>query len=228
MARYVILFSKTGYTKYTSHLDMLRLFKRAFRRAGVEIKYSQGFNPHPKMGFAQPLSLGYSAYEEMIEFESDCEYGPEILEGVTDSMPQGVRLLRIGKLPEGKKSLAASVCSAVYSADFPLPFYEKDYGEMLHRYCAQEQIIAEKKQKKTKKLVEVDIKEKIREIEVCPNDDFRLRLLMELDCGSQSNLSPELVIGTFISFCGLPCERYEVEVSRDRMILPVDFEIEWL
>ena len=64
MYKYTIVFSKTGLVKYISHLDMLRLFKRAFRRAGIELAYSQGFNPHPKMGFAQPLSLGYEAEAE--------------------------------------------------------------------------------------------------------------------------------------------------------------------
>ena len=46
--RYVLKFSKTGYMRYISHLDLLRLFKRMFRTGGIEIRYSQGFNPHPK------------------------------------------------------------------------------------------------------------------------------------------------------------------------------------
>lgn len=65
--RYVIKFSKGGYAKYTSHLDLLRFFKRAFRKTGVDLKYSQGFNPHPKLSFAQPLSLGYLGDNELVE-----------------------------------------------------------------------------------------------------------------------------------------------------------------
>ena len=71
MSKYAIVFSKTGYIRYTSHLDLLRLFKRAFRRAGIPVAYSHGFNPHPKMSFAQPLSLGYAAEEELLEFETE-------------------------------------------------------------------------------------------------------------------------------------------------------------
>ena len=67
--RYVIKFSKMGYVKYTSHLDLLRTFKRAFKKTQLGLRYSQGFNPHPKMGFAQPLSLGYASRCELIEFE---------------------------------------------------------------------------------------------------------------------------------------------------------------
>ena len=57
MGQYAIKFSKQGFICYTSHLDLLRLFKRAFKKAGIKLAYSQGFNPHPKMGFAQPLVL---------------------------------------------------------------------------------------------------------------------------------------------------------------------------
>ncbi len=55
--KYIIEFSKTGTICYTSHLDIMKVFKRAFNRAGIRLAYSQGFNPHPKMGLAQPLSL---------------------------------------------------------------------------------------------------------------------------------------------------------------------------
>ena len=60
MSKYIVEFSKTGAMCYISHLDMMRLFNRLFKRADIRLAYSKGFNPHPKMGFAQPLSLGYS------------------------------------------------------------------------------------------------------------------------------------------------------------------------
>ena len=68
--KYVIRFQKTGVICYTSHLDIMKVFKRSFKRAGIRLAYSQGFNPHPKMGFAQPLSLGYESLDEYIEFET--------------------------------------------------------------------------------------------------------------------------------------------------------------
>ena len=68
--KYVIRFQKTGVICYTSHLDIMKVFKRSFKRAGIRLAYSQGFNPHPKMGFAQPLSLGYESMDEYIEFET--------------------------------------------------------------------------------------------------------------------------------------------------------------
>ena len=70
MFKYVMTFSKTGTICYTSHLDLMRMFKRAFKRGGIKLAYSQGFNPHPKLGFAQPLSLGYEGMKELMEFET--------------------------------------------------------------------------------------------------------------------------------------------------------------
>ena len=72
--KYIIEFQKTGVICYTSHLDIMKVFKRAFKRADIALAYSQGFNPHPKMGFAQPLSLGYWSMQEYIEFETSAEY----------------------------------------------------------------------------------------------------------------------------------------------------------
>ena len=83
--RYVIKFSKGGYAKYTSHLDLLRFFKRAFRKTGVDLKYSQGFNPHPKLSFAQPLSLGYLGDNELVEFETNTCQDPVELENILNN-----------------------------------------------------------------------------------------------------------------------------------------------
>ena len=70
MTRYIMQFSKTGTSCYISHLDLVRVFHRAFKRAGIKLEYSKGFNPHPKMVFAQLLSLGFTCLREFFEFES--------------------------------------------------------------------------------------------------------------------------------------------------------------
>ena len=111
--RYVIKFSKTGYVKYTSHLDLLRMFKRAFKKADLGLSYSQGFNPHPKMSFAQPLSLGYAGRSELIELETARPHQTaEILRAMQGQMPQGIEILACYELPAEVKSLAAAADSA--------------------------------------------------------------------------------------------------------------------
>ena len=229
MNSYIIYFSKTGYIKYTSHLDMLRLFKRAFRRSGIELKYSCGFNPHPKMSFGQPLSLGYESTAEMLEFETDKTYSRDyLIDQLESSTPAGIKITDIGEITAESRTVAASIESAEYSITFPVSYYSKDSEKIVADYLDQKEIITEKKQKKTKQLVETDIRSKIRSISANINDENRLVLNMLLDSGSKSNLSPELVIKTFMEFSGIKCNRYDVEVTRNKLNLPVDFPIQRL
>jgi len=120
MPRYVITFSKKGFIKYTSHLDMIRLFKRAFNRSGIFLEYSEGFNPHPKMSFAQPLSLGYTASGELLEFDTkDVFDAGEIKIKMNSNMPGDIRILDCVQIEKDKKSLAAKCCAAEYRIIIP-------------------------------------------------------------------------------------------------------------
>ncbi|MDD6153956.1 MAG: TIGR03936 family radical SAM-associated protein [Eubacteriales bacterium] len=230
MSNYVLLFSKKGVLKYTSHLDLLRLFKRAFRRAGIDVAYSEGFNPHPKIGFAQPLSLGYEAENEIIEFTSDTEYdSANLIPALNSVMPEGILIKALGIIPDGKKSsAAANVESARYRVKYDIPYDAVDFDKVAADYMAQVQIITLKRQKKSKQMKETDIRPKIREFKALRGDDGMLEIDMLTDCGSQSNLSPELAIATFGDFAGFNFSRYEVEVSRTELNFPVDYQIEWM
>ena len=120
MGRYLLKFSKENNLKYISHLDLLRVFQRAFKRAHIRLRYSQGFNPHAKIGFGQPLSLGSESTGEYMEFETvEDRAGGEYLTALSGCMPDGIRLLSCTKLKEeGKTSLAAAVAYASYVVKF--------------------------------------------------------------------------------------------------------------
>ncbi len=221
MNRYVILFSKHGLVRYTSHLDLLRIFKRGFKRAVVPIEYSKGFNPHPRIGVAQPLSLGYMAKRELLEFHTTQPLDTKkTLTDLRATMPIGIDLISCSELNISPKSLAAVVDNAKYSIFTQLPYeeYKIIIKEAITSYLDQPVISAMKRQKKTKKMVEVDIKKQIRTIEL-KKIDSTIVLSTVLDCGSQSNLSPELVISSFISHLeseyNLSLNRNDIEVSRD-------------
>ena len=205
MSRYVIQFYKDGTMRYISHLDLLRLFKRTFKRTGIRLIYSQGFNPHPKMSFVQPLSLGYASDKEYLDFETteqlDCG---EIVSRLNAAMPTGVGITACRKLPPSKRTLAALVEYAVYEASFeltePIPWREK-----LGEFLGQEQILVEKKQKKTGRLVEQDIRSMILEVKPLENglDNNKYISLTLLICaGSNRNLNPETLLSAFCRFCG--------------------------
>lgn len=225
MNRYVMKFYKDGYVKYTSHLDLLRIFKRSFKKTGLALQYSQGFNPHPKMGFAQPLSLGYSSKCELIEFETVENHDPaDILQRMKAVLPEGLEAISCVRFDSNIKSLAGEAEAAKYMVWAPIPdqaaaAWSNDIlTEKIEAYLNQSEIIAMKRQKKTKKLAPVDIRKMIRGMEgmIVSDTENRkaLMLNLDLDCGSTSNLSPELVISTFLPFCELDIPRYNVEVER--------------
>lgn len=215
--RYVLKFSKEGYAKYTSHLDLLRFFKRAFRKTGIDLRYSQGFNPHPKLGFAQPLSLGYSGAEELLEFETNTYNEPErIMELLKPEMPEGLEIKHCDKLDLKIKSLAGEAESADYTVMFPVKVAREKLEKTIRAYLAQDEIKALKRRKKDKKMIETDIKKQIRSIEGNISGET-ICLNMTLDCGSISNCSPELVISSFCRFAGFDIPRYSIEVERKKI-----------
>ena len=225
MARYYLVFSKAGYAVYTSHLDMQRFFKRAFARAEIELAFSNGFNPHPKMSFAQPLSLGYSSKSEYLEFQTKEELSADsIREKLAAVMPEGIEVLRCEQLPDSGKSLAAMCVAASYRI-----FIRWDAQEMgckasafdMRGFLDQKEILVLKRMKKKKEPKEIDIKGKIREIEWAAQDDIII-MSTELDAGSDSNLSPDLLIQAIGHYVGVAIPPENVEISR------VDMKLEGL
>ncbi len=219
MYRYIMQFSKEGTSCYISHLDLVRVFHRAFKRAGLDLEYSKGFNPHPKMGFAQPLSLGYVGLREYIEFETKQEHSPQEVEMLLGAqMPEGIDIKFCRTLEHPNKTLASVTEAAVYTVVIPLKRpIELMAGDCKKLYMGQEQIIVLKKQKKKKTLAEVDIKPKIREIKFRPRSSA-LHVRMQIDAGSNSNLSPEQVIDSLLRCFDIDTDRSEISVTRHRII----------
>lgn len=218
MYRYILTFSKTGTICYISHLDLMRLFYRSIKRAGIKLGYSKGFNPHPKMSFAQPLSLGYEGLREMVELETETEYEPDdIGRRLAELMPDGLDILGCSVGNEGKKTLAARTTAASYVMRMPVKNDITSSGDdMKASYMGMDRITTLKKSKKKKMPVEVDIKPMIRDITFAPDGDT-LEIRAVLDAGSVSNLSPELVMETVKTHFALDTDRDEAEVVREEI-----------
>lgn len=94
--RFKIEFSKHGDLRFISHHDVMRLFQRALRRAGIELRMTQGFNPHPKMVFALPLGVGIESDCEILFLDTSRWYkAPELHERLEAELPGGIRLLKV-------------------------------------------------------------------------------------------------------------------------------------
>lgn len=218
MYKYAVKFSKTGTICYTSHLDIMRLFNRTIKRAGIKLAYSQGFNPHPKMVFAQPLSLGYTGLNEYIEIETTEDHEPGyIAEKLSELMPPGLDIKGCERMAEGRKTLAAMTVAAEYMIEIPLAkSVDMSDEEIAEFYMSQDRIVTLKKQKKKKVPVEIDIKPMIRQLQVLQQNGLIVMNTM-LDSGSISNLSPELLIKTFTERLGIDTDRSEMDVTRKKI-----------
>ena len=173
-----LTYEKTDRAKYVSHLDFVRMFGRAIRRAKLPIAYSEGFNPHPLLTFALPLSVGYTSECEILELVMTEEIAPsEVMERLNSVLPEGVR---ITKAHEGKSRMKA-LDLALY-----IVYPEKTPGGIAD-FLLNEEILIEKKTKSGIK--ETDIRPDIKDIKVYLN-----RIEMVLSAGSRANLKPEVVI----------------------------------
>src|SRR3712207_788301 len=105
-----IKFQKIGDMIYISHLDIQRLFQRVFRRANVELSFSQGFNPHPKMSYGNALALGVESLAEYVDVEIEDEiHTSELIERLNAELPSGLVVEKCVELVGYEKSLAANI-----------------------------------------------------------------------------------------------------------------------
>ena len=96
MDKYRMRFTKTDRAIYISHLDLMHTMQRAFSRAGFRIKYSEGYNPHPILSIALPLSVGTSSLCEIMDFRMTEEAEPqEIVSRLNRALPEGIRVTEV-------------------------------------------------------------------------------------------------------------------------------------
>ena len=113
--RYRIQYEKKNYARYLSHLDLIRIFERVCRRAGIPLQYSQGFNPHPKMSFGPPLSLGFTSEAEYLDLELAAQFPAERLSGLINPLlPDGMKIVQLKEIKEKVTALSAAINSSEY------------------------------------------------------------------------------------------------------------------
>lgn len=212
MARYLLKFTKTGNLRFISHLDVLRLFQRAFKRAEIKLNYSQGFNPHAKIGFAHPLSLGFESRAEYMDFETAFDNDTaELLEKLNGQMPEGMSLTECTSLKETGRTAAAAavthadyriVCRSAADEEEAAVWSERErVKRALDSFLGQGSIITTKYSKKKRRDVETDIRPSIISFEQSEGTDspeLRMRLLT----GSNGNLNPQVLMTEFAKYAG--------------------------
>lgn len=180
------IFEKTGRSKYISHLDLNRCMLRTFRRSGLPIWYTEGFNPHPYYAFALALSLGFESSCEILDFNitDDNMSMAEIKDKLNAVMPEGMRI--VSAAPQKLKITA--IAKAEYSFELISEDSEKLNAD-IDALLGGDEILIEKKTKKGVK--EVDIKPDM-EIVSRETDGNSVKMTMRLPAGTKTNYNPTL------------------------------------
>lgn len=206
-----IKFTKTGSMKYIGHLDVMRYFQKALRRAHLDVAFSEGFSPHMLMSFAAPLGVGITSSGEY--FDLDLKTGASTLEltrRLNEQMAEGIEVLSVRQIREDKASKCMTLVAA---ADYLVTFrpgkvlLPENWQEKLADFMKQEAIWVNRKTKRSEQ--ETDIRPWIYRLEARENGVF-----LQLSSGSVHNLKPELVMQAFGRYLGLEYPEYALQIHR--------------
>lgn len=205
-----IKFAKYGTMKYIGHLDMMRFFQKAIRRAGIDVKYSEGFSPHQIMSFASPLGVGLESTGEYMDIEVlSMTSAQDMKEALNNTMVEGVEVLSVTPLPDHAKNAMASVAAASYRLQMKEGVFPIDsLDEKIHAFYSQETIPYTKETKKS--TVELDLKQGIYEIGT--STDGAIHMLV--NASSSGNIKPSIVFQAFCRFAGVEIPLQACQITR--------------
>ncbi len=211
-----VKYSKQGLMMFIGHLDMMRYFQKACRRAGIDVVYTEGLSPHMSMSFALPLGVGMTSDSEYVDVDLvDSISGAEIVERLNRSVPEGVHFIEARQIPIGKAYKGMTLAAR---ADYTLretvdsfqETWDASWKEDFLRWLDQSEILVMKKGKKTEK--EINIRPLIYEAHFNGND-----LILGLSAGLDRNIRPELVMKAFADQTGRIYEPFQFQINRDEV-----------
>lgn len=211
-----IKFQKYGVMKFIGHLDIMRYFQKAMRRANIDIAYSEGFSPHQIMSFAAPLGVGITSDGEYLDIEVKTTRSSKAsIEALNQVMVEGVSILEYKKLPDMAKTSMSLVAAADYivyiKENYSNPFNLKELEEKIHAFYNQSEILITKKTKKSETVM--DLKPLIYDMKAVEHEG-NVAFFLKVCTGSSTNIKPELVLEAFYRFCNLDYEPLAFQIHR--------------
>ena len=199
------LFEKTGNAVWMSHLDLMRLLQRAFKRAGLHLKHTQGFNPRPSVSIALPMSVGVESVCELLDFELEgqtvsCD---EIRDRLNGALVEGVTVRQVYEDGAKLKHLARLDCCLTMEDDEGSP---TDAGEKLKPRLSSSAVVEKRSKNGT---TQQDIVPMIRSLGLEEADANTLTLTARICCQNPT-LNPSLIVSAI--------ERYLPECRPDHVV----------
>lgn len=217
-----IKFRKYGVMKFIGHLDMMRYFQKAMRRAEIDICYSEGFSPHQIMSFAAPLGVGVTSDGEYLDIEVHRSPSTaEALRILNETMVDGVDITGYVKLPDDAKTAMSIVAAADYELSFkegytPAATVEQFADGIAEHFTEPAQVLITKQTKKSEKVMDLkqlvydfQVSEKVREDGIAVPCFYLM-----VSTGSTDNLKPELVVEHLFAAMGLSYDANAIQIHR--------------
>lgn len=213
------LFEKTGDAIYISHLDLMRVFQRAFKRAGLPLTHTQGYNPRPSVSIALPLSVGVESQCELLDFDlySEKISNEEIMTRLNAALVAGIRVLKVYDEAAKIKHLAFLDCVVTMEYDKGIP---QEAQDKIVSLFAQPEVTVEKKSKNGIK--EENIIPMIRSLTVSPADAHTLEIAARVCCQNPT-LNPmqlSAAIEKYLPECKadfVKCRRVEIYDTNENL-----------
>ena len=204
-------FSKNGPIKFIGHLDVMRYFQKALRRADIDVKYSEGFSPHQLISFAQPLSVGATSDGEYLDMTVNSMTSTEdIMERLNLVMNEGIKIEAITELDEREeKAMTLS-----YAAKYRIRFRDSlkpdfNWAVKMQEYLNKDKLPTMKKTKSGEK--EIDMKPMIFSYEL---DEANEEGVFLLSMSSSATLKPALLFEAFYRDLGLELAPGTLDIHR--------------
>lgn len=215
-----IKFKKYGPVRFIGHLDVMRFFQKAIRRAGIDVVYSTGFSPHQVMSFAAPLGVGLTSNGEYMDIQVNSLPAPGdglsacqvLMEQLNAASVKGLDVVSARVLPETAGNAMASVAAASYTVRFregrePV-FGRKSMQDAVRSFLERDEILITKETKKGTR--EVNLRPGIYEL-TWEEDAF----YMLVDASSAGNIKPIQVITALLADCGETLQENALLITRE-------------
>ncbi len=207
-----IKFKKYGALRFIGHLDVMRFFQKAMRRAQIPIAFTGGYSPHMIMSFANPLGIGLSSEGEYFDIElREPIASSDAVSRLNSVMVEGIEVLSFRQIAEEKKMTGMAIVAA---ADYLLTLHTETFPDgwesAFSQFLAQDEIRILKQTKRSEK--EVDIKPMIYQTQLRDGAVY-----MKLAAGSAENLKPGLVMEAFERYLDIEKDSLKFDLTRLEM-----------
>ena len=212
-----IKFRKWGAMKFIGHLDMMRYFQKAVRRAEIDIRYSEGYSPHQIMSFAAPLGVGITSDGEYFDIEVNTTMTTKgALAALNRTMVDGVEVTSYVLLPDNAKTAMSLVAAAdyrlTYKEGYESPYTAEEWKQIIQeKFTDAAQFVIMKKTKKSER--EVDLKPLVYDFSV-EEEEGKPAFYLKVSTGSVDNIKPELVLSSLYQICGLAYNDAAIQIHR--------------